>query len=203
MELPVLVGLVAGVVAGALGATFFARTRGQARLQTQQVSARRALSDAETSAKELVLAAKEEAHDIRTTAEKEARQRQTELLEMERRAQQRDDEILRRLDELDRRQAELKKTEESQVAQQAALDSRGLALQGELQRLSGLTPERAREQLLASVERELNQEVSSRIREADLYARQTAEAKAREIIVTAIQRVSAEQTTENTVAAIH
>ncbi|MFN2464265.1 MAG: ribonuclease Y, partial [Candidatus Dormibacteria bacterium] len=178
-------------------------TRGQARLQTQQVSARRAVSDAETSAKELVLAAKEEAHDIRTTAEKEARQRQTELLEMERRAQLREDEFLRRLEELDRRQADLKNTEESQAARQAELESRALTLQGELQRLSGLTPERAREQLLTSVERELSQEVSSRIREADLYARQTAEAKAREIIVTAIQRVSAEQTTENTVAAIH
>ena len=203
MELWVLAGLVAGVVAGAFGATFFARSRGQAHLETQQVSAKRALSDAETSAKEIVLAAKEEAHNVRTTAENEARQRQTEVLELERRVEQREEVFLRRLEELEQRQAELKKVEDAQAAGSAALDSRAAALAEELHRLSGLTPERAREQVLSTVERELAQEVSSRIREADVYARQAADAKAREIVVTAIQRISAEQTTESTVAAIH
>ena len=203
MWLWVLLGLVAAVVAGAMGATFFVRAKGQADLDKNQASAVRALSDAETSAKEIVLAAKEEAHHIRTTAEIEARQRQTEVLELERRTQQSEEAFLRRLEELDRRQQSLKEAEDAQVAFAADLDSRRSALEAELHRLAGLTPERAREFVLATIERELSQEVSSRIREAEVYARQAAEAKAREIIVTAIQRYSAEQTTESTVAAIH
>jgi ribonuclease Y len=191
------------VVAGAAGATFFVRSRAHADLHSKQASAHRALSDAETSAKEIVLTAKEEAHRIRTTAENEARQRQTELLELERRAQASEELFLRRLEELDRRQQALKDAEESQSAVAADLKAAQAAIEAELHRLAGLTPERAREQVLGNIERELSQEVASRIREADVYARQAAEAKAREILVTAIQRLSAEQTTESTVAAIH
>ena len=203
MWLWVLLGLVAAVVAGAVGATFFVRTRGQVDLQQRQVSAQRALSEAETSAKEIVLDAKEEAHHIRTTAENEARQRQSEVLELERRAQAGEELILRRLEELDRRQQALKEAEKVQAELSADIDSRRVALSAELQRLAGLTPERARELVLGNIERELTQEVSSRIREAEVYARQAAGVKAREIVTTAIQRVAAEQTTESTVAAIH
>ncbi|MEA2681813.1 MAG: ribonucrease [Chloroflexota bacterium] len=203
MWLWVLSGLVAAVVAGAAGAIFFVRTRGQVDLQHRQVSAHRALSEAETSAKEIVLGAREEAHHIRTTAENEARQRQSEVLELERRAQAGEELILRRLEELDRRQQALREAETVHAELSADIDSRREALSAELQRLAGLTPDRARELVLGNVERELSQEVSSRIRDAEVYARQAAEAKAREIVTTAIQRVAAEQTTENTVAAIH
>jgi ribonuclease Y len=191
------------VVAGALSAILVVRVRGRAGLDHAQASAKRARLDAETSAKEIVLAAKEEAHHIRTTAENDARQRQSEVLELERRAQQSEELFLRRLDELDRRQQALKEAEEAQMAFGAELESRRAAIQAELQRLAGISPERAREKVLANIERELSSEVASRIREAEVYARQGADAKAREIVVTAIQRVSAEQTTESTVAAIH
>jgi ribonuclease Y len=203
MLLWVLSGLVAGVVAGAIGANFFVRTRDRAHLQSQQASASRALSDAETSAKEIVLAAKEESHNIRTTAENEARQRQAEVLELERRTQQREEIFVRRLEELERRQLELKESEHAQAAFSTELDARSAALSAELHRVAGLTPDRAREHVLSTVERELSQEVANRIRDAEAYARQAADARAREIVVTAIQRLAAEQTTETTVAAIH
>ncbi|MFN2466427.1 MAG: ribonuclease Y [Candidatus Dormibacteria bacterium] len=203
MLLWVLLGLVAAVVGGAAGAIFLVRARGQADLQNTQVSANRALSDAETSAKEIVLAAKEEAHHIRTTAENEARQRQTELLELERRAQAGEELFLRRLEDLDRRQQALKDAEQAQAAVSADLKAANAAIEADLHRLAGLTPERAREQVIGTVERELSQEVAARIREAEVFARHTADAKAREILVTAIQRLSAEQTTESTVAVIH
>ncbi len=192
MELWVLFGLVAAVVVGAIGALFFVRTTERTGLQNQQVSA-----------KEIVLSAKEEAHHIRTTAEDDARQRQTEVLELERRAQASEELVLRRLEELDRRQQALNEAENAQSARGADIDSRRAALEAEIHRLAGLSPERAREQVLGGIERELSQEVASRIREAEVYARQAADARAREILVTAIQRLSAEQTTENTVAVIH
>jgi ribonuclease Y len=66
-----------------------------------------------------------------------------------------------------------------------------------------MSRDQARAHLLATLERDLSQEVASRIREAERHARQDSEARAREIVVTSIQRVAAEQTTETTVAAVH
>ena len=197
--LEVLIGLAAGAVLGAIGAVYILRTRGHADLHR----AENARAEAETTAKEIILAAKEESHSIRTTAEDQARERQSEVLDLERRLQQREEIFLRRLEELEGRQEVLREAERHQDEAQASLGQREAKLKVELERVSGMSAEQARTHLLAGIERDLSQEVASRIREADVYARQEAEARAREIVVTSIQRIAAEQTTESTVAAVH
>ena len=207
MTLSVLIGLAAGmVVAGGLGAVValtLVRTRAQADLRVARDSAGNALAKAETSAKEMILTAKEEAHQIRATGEDESRERQSQVLELERRAQQREETILARLDELERRQEALKAAEAEQERLHGLLLEREARLRGELESVSGMSRDQARTHLLSSLERDLSQEVAHRIREADRYARQESEARAREVVVTSIQRVAAEQTTESTVAAVH
>jgi ribonuclease Y len=207
MTLSVLLGLMAGMVvvggAGAIVALALIRTKGRADLRAAREGAENALAKAETSAKEIVLEAKEQAHQIRATAEDESRERQREVLDLERSVQQREETILARLDELERRQQALKEAETSQQSATEALQRRAAELQGELERASGISREQARAQLLATLERDLSQEVASRIRDSERYARQESEARAREIVVTSIQRVAAEQTTETTVAAVH
>src|ERR1700694_4323058 len=207
MTLLVLVGLVAGVVvAGGLGAFLalaLVHTKGRTDLRMARESVTNALAKAEPSAKEIILAGKEEEHRIRASAEDEARQRQSEVLELERNAQQREEIFLARLDDLEKRQVTLKSAEEHRERIETSLRERELRLQSDLQSVSGMSREQAREHLLASLERSLSQEVATRIREAEKYARQEAEARARDIVVTSIQRVAAEQTTESTVAAVH
>ena len=179
------------------------RTKGRADLRAARDSAENALAKAETSAKEIVLEAKEQAHQIRATSEDESRERQKEVLELERSIQQREETILARLDELDKRQEALKTAETSQQQAREFLQRREAQLDSELERASGMSRDQARAHLLATLERDLSQEVASRIREAERYARQESEARAREIVVTSIQRVAADQTTETTVAAVH
>jgi ribonuclease Y len=207
MTLSVLLGLMAGmVVAGGLGAILalaLVRTKGRADLRAARASAENALAKAETSAKEIVLEAKEQAHQIRATAEDESRERQKEVLKLERSIQQREETILARLDELEKRQEALKTAETSQQQAKEFLQRRGAQLDSELERASGMSRDQARAHLLATLERDLSQEVASRIREAERYARQESEARAREIVVTSIQRVAADQTTATTVAAVH
>jgi ribonuclease Y len=203
MLLWVLLGLVAAAVLGGVVALFLVRTKGQVDLRRAQVSAERARADAETGAKEILLASREEAHHIRTSAENEARERQSEVIDLERKVQEHEESFLRRLEELEQRQVALKGAEERIAHQQASLAESDARLRGELERISGMSREQARGQLLANLERDLSQEAASRIRVADVYARQEAEARAREIVVTAIQRYAAEQTTESTVAAVH
>jgi ribonuclease Y len=203
MEPWVLFGLVAAAVLGGVAALLFVRTRAQADLRVAQASVTRARADAETEAKEIVLAAKEEAYRIRTTAETEARERQGELLDLERSAQQREETFLRRLEDLEARQENLALRENALLTREAALQEREEWLGREIERLAGISREEAGAQLLARVERDLSQDIAARIRQAEVSARQDAEARAREIVVTAIQRYAAEQTTETTVAAIH
>jgi len=195
--------LVVGLSVGGGVATYLVRSTVQANLRNTRDSAGRALLDAETKAKEIILTAKEAAHHVRTTAEDEVRERQSELLQLEQRVQQREDILLQRLDELEARQQSLKQSEASQEQAQASLTEREARLQGELERVAGLTREQARTQLLSTLESSLAQEFATRIRETELAARQEAEARAREVVVTAIQRVAADQTTESTVAAVH
>jgi ribonuclease Y len=207
MTLLVLIGLVAGVVvAGGLGAVMalaLVQTKGRTDLRVAQESIANTLAKAETSAKEIVLTAKEEAHRIRATAADDARQRQNEVLELERKTQQREEIFLVRLNDLEKRQETLKTAEDHRDRMESSLREREVKLQSELESVSGMSRDEARSNLLASVERALSQEVATRIRDADRYARLESEARAREIVVTSIQRVAAEQTTESTVAAVH
>jgi ribonuclease Y len=199
----VLVGLVAGAAVGAVGAYAILRSMASARVRLTRESAGRALSDAETAAKEIVLTAKEEAHRIRTTADDEIRERQSEVLSLEQRIQQRDDSIVQRLDELERRQDSLRQTESEHEQRGAQLAEREARVQQELARIAGMSQEQARNHLMTTLEKNLNQEIGNRIREAELTARQESEARAREVVVTAIQRIAADQTTESTVSAVH
>src|SRR3981081_352827 len=112
MLLWVLIGLVAAAVLGGAIALLFVQTKGHADLRKAQETARRARADAETQAKEIVLAAKEESHHIRTSAENEARERQSEVIELERRIHEQEESFLRRLEELEQRQVTLKGAEE-------------------------------------------------------------------------------------------
>ncbi|HEV3231484.1 MAG TPA: ribonuclease Y [Candidatus Dormibacteraeota bacterium] len=199
----VLTGLVAGAVGGAFCAFVILRNSASARVRQAQESAGRALSDAETTAKEIVLSAKEEAHRIRTTAEDETRERQNEVLGLEQRIQQREEIFVQRLDELEQRQESIRRLEAEHERRSALLAEREERVQQELARASGMSLEQARAQLFGTLEKNLTQEIGNRIRDAELTARQESEARAREVVVTAIQRIAADQTTESTVSAVH
>jgi ribonuclease Y len=206
MLLWILIGSAAGAVIGVI-AFFFLETvvnsRKEADLRETQQSATRALADAETQAKEIVLAAKEEAHRVRSSAEDEARQRQQEILALEHKTQQREDLFIRRLDELEQRQKSLQAEAEQQRGREATMLERETRLRGDLEQLAGMTREQARAQLLQTLEQGLAQEYASRVKLAEEAARHESERRARQIVVTAIQRVAADQTTESTISAVH
>src|SRR5579859_3366428 len=158
MTLSVLIGLAAGmVVGGGLGAIValtLVRTRAQADLRIARESAGNALAKAETTAKEIILTAKEEAHQFRAASENESRERQNEILELERRAQQREESMLARLDDLERRQEAVKAAEAEQERLHSLLLEGEARLKSELESVSGMSRDQARTHLLASLERD-------------------------------------------------
>mgnify|MGYP001018576918 CR=1 FL=1 len=149
-----------------------------------------------------MLEAKEEIHRLRTEAERENRERRNEIQKLERR-------ILNKEETLDKKSESIEKKEEQITRKNRQLEEKEASINElyekqllELERLSGLTSEEAKELLLDGVKKEITQETAVMIREMEYEAKQEADKKAREIISTAIQRCAADHVAETTVTVV-
>ena len=199
VALGALVGLAVGVAAG-----FVARSRwANQSIKVAHEKAARIVADARTQQKDLILEAKEEKIRLQREAEDEARSRRTELGSIERRLVQRDEQLDQRSDMLEQRDRKLLEREidlDRQREEVAKLNAeRVLALE----KLGGLSAEDAKAILLEAVRGEAEHDAVKLARSIERQARDEANEKARDIIVTAMQRVAADHTAENTVTVVH
>ena len=152
--------------------------------------------------KEMILEAKEEAIKTRTETERENRERRAELQRTERRLFQREESLDKKMEGLEQREKELAKREngvEKAEADVAALHDQQLA---ELERISGLSMDAAREILLENVEREARHDAARLIREIEAKTKEEADKRARNIVALAIQRCAADHVAETTVSVV-
>ncbi len=161
-----------------------------------------ALAEAESTKKEKILEAKDEIHKLRSDADKEIRERRSEVQKQENRLNQREEYLDKKADSLEAKSEKISQ-------KQKQLDDKLLEIDGikksqfdMLERISGLTQEEAKNQLLASLEEELDTEKSKRILEYEQMVRDQSDVLAREIIGTAIQRCAADHTAETTVSVV-
>ncbi len=162
-----------------------------------------AQKDVEAKQKEMLLEAKDEAHKIRQEAEREGRERRAELQKLERRILQKEETIDKKLEALDKRSEMLREKERQLEAKQADIETLHQRQVKELERISGLTQEAARELILSAVERESRHDAAVLMKEIEQEARQEAEKKARDIIATAVQRCAADHAAEITVSVVN
>ena len=167
-----------------------------------ELKAQQALSEAETQAKEKLLEAKEEAVKIRTAAEQEAREYRAQSQQIEKRLLQKEENLDRKGDDLNRRESEYAKKEKSLDEIRAQLDDTYRQQEKELQRVANMTRQEAQGILMEQVEQELRNEVAHKVREAELAARDDSERRAREIVTESIQRIAADQTAEVSVSVL-
>lgn len=197
-------GLIAvvAVVAGYL----FRKKSAEATIRSAEEEARRILQDAErdaeTKKREALVEAREEIHKSRAELEKESRERRAELNQLERRLSQKEETLDKRSESLERKEEALQRknreVEQQQIEVNEILEKQRL----ELERLSHLTTEEARELILKTVEDEVKHETAIMIRELETQARETAEKQARDIISLAIQRTAADHVAESTVSVV-
>ena len=161
-----------------------------------------ALTEAEATKKARLIEAKDEIHKLRHDADKEIRERRSEVQKQENRLNQREE-------YLDKRADSLEKKNENIGVKQKQLDDKLLEIDGikksqfdMLERISGLTQEQAKDQLLANLNEELDTEKSKRILENEQMIKDQSEVLAKEIISTAIQRCAADHTAETTVSVV-
>ena len=161
-----------------------------------------ALSEAEKTKKTQLMEAKDEIHKLRSDADKEIRERRNEVQKQEKRLNQREEYLDKRSDTLEKKNESL--SEKLKAANDKLLEIDGIKKSqfDMLERISGLSQEDARAQLMSSLESELDVEKSKRILEHEQMIKDQSDVIAREIIGTAIQRCAADHTAETTVSVV-
>src|SRR2546423_9991098 len=198
-----LVAVAVVAVAGGFGAAYATLRRRQSDgSHVLELKAQQTLLDAETQAQEKLLEANEKAVKVRTAAEQEARAYRAQSQQIEKR-------ILQKEENLDRKGEDLNRSERELAAQRKSLDDIKAQLEEsyrkqeqELQRVANMTRQEAQGILMAQVEQDLRNEVARKVRESELVARDESERRAREIVTESIQRVAADQTAEVSVSVL-
>ena len=161
-----------------------------------------AVKTAETKKREAMLEAKEESIRVKNDLDKEVKERRAEIQRSERRIVQKEENLDKKLESIERREAGFAAKEEEinkQKAQVAKLNEERLQ---ELERISGLTSEQAKEYLLKTVEEDVKLDTAKLIKEMEHRAKEEADKKAKEYVVTAIQKCAADHVAETTISVV-
>ena len=161
-----------------------------------------AVKTAETKKREAMLEAKEESIRVKNDLDKEVKERRAEIQRSEHRVVQKEENLDKKLESIERREAGFAAKEEEinkQKAQIAKLNEERLQ---ELERISGLTSEQAKEYLLKTVEEDVKLDTAKLIKEMENKAKEEADKKAKDYVVTAIQKCAADHVAETTISVV-
>ncbi len=161
-----------------------------------------ALKTAETKKRESLLEIKEESIKTKNELEKETKERRAELSRNERRLQQKEENVDKKLEQIERREQSLASREDSLAKKKEEVNRLNEQRVRELERISGLTSEQAKEYLLKVVEEEVKHETALKIKEMDMRVKEEAGKKAREYVVSAIQRCAVDHVAESTISVV-
>ena len=201
-----LIAGVIGIICFFAGG-YYKQVSGEGTLKNAEQTANKmvedALNEGERIKKDKILEAKDEIFNLKTEADREARARREELQAVEKR-------VLKREELADKRSSALDKREENIIRKSNELNRKEQKIEKmhkqqvkELERISQLTFEEARQLLLSDVEKQIARETALLIKNKELEAKEQADKKATEIISYAIQRCAADHVAETTVSVVN
>ncbi len=161
-----------------------------------------AVKTADAKKREALIEAKEESMRAKNEFEKETRERRSELQKYERRVLNKEEAIDRKSESLEKKEAALSRKESSLDKQRAKVDELHAKRLQELERISGLTSEQAKDYLLKTVEDDVKREMAVLVKELESRAKEEASKKAKEYVVTAIQKCAADHVAETTISLV-
>ncbi|MDD6733145.1 MAG: Rnase Y domain-containing protein, partial [Lachnospiraceae bacterium] len=161
-----------------------------------------ALKAAEAKKREGLLEIKEESIRTKSELDREIKERRAEAQRFERRVQQKEESVDKKLDSLEKREASLAAKEEELSKQKEVISKLNEQRVQELERISGLTSEQAKEYLLKIVEEEVKHETAVMIKDMESRAKEEADKKAKEYVVNAIQKCAADHVSETTISVV-
>ena len=161
-----------------------------------------ALKAAETKKREAMLEAKEESMKTRNELEKETKERRAELQRYERRVLAKEETLDKKTEAIERKEASFAAQEERLAKRRAEVEELSAKRVQELERISGLTSEQAKEYLLKTVEDDVKHETAKLVKELESRAKEEAGKKAKDYVVTAIQKCAADHVAETTISVV-
>ena len=202
----ILIAVVLTAVISVFATIAYRKSVSEAKVGSAEEKAREILDDAlknaEAKKREALLEAKEEALRAKNDFEKESRERRMELQRYEKR-------VLNKEEALDRKSDVLEKKEQSLAHKEGALEKQKAKVEElhekrlqELERISGLTSEQAKDYLLKTVEDDVKREMAVMVKEMKTRAKEEASKKAKEYVVTAIQKCAADHVAETTISLV-
>ena len=211
--LEIIIPVVAAVVALVVGAVIsravtISKLKKDAESQIGNAESRArqiiddALKNAEATKKEALLEVKEESIKTKNELEKETKERRAELQRYEKRVLSKEEALDKRADAISQREASFTHKEEQIKQREAKVEELNRQRVQELERISGLTSEQAKEYLLKTVEDDVKHDTAKLIKELETQAKEEAGKKAKEYVVTAIQKCAADHVAETTISVV-
>lgn len=197
---------IAALLVGLAAGYFIRKMIAEAKISSAEAAAKKIIEEANHEAnsmkREKQLEAKEEAHRLRNDLEKESRERRSELQRLERRLVQKEESLDRKINNVEQKEEELRCKEEDNKKFREKLDQIHQQQLAELERVSGMTSEEAKEVLLQRVREEIDHEMMVMVKDMENQAKADGDKKAREIVTLAIQRCAADHVSESTVSVV-
>ena len=182
------------------------KNNAESKIGSAETKAREIIDDAvktaEAKKKESLLEIKEESIRTKNELEKETKERRAELQRYEKRVLSKEEALDKRSDAMEKREAGFTAKEEQLKAREAKVEELSRQRVQELERISGLTSEQAKEYLLKTVEEDVKHDTAKMIKELEAQAKEEADKKAKEYVVTAIQRCAADHVAETTISVV-
>jgi len=205
LGIPVIILVIMGItyiILGGLIGFFVRQILSTKTFKAAEIEAKRLIDEANVRSKQIELEAREEGNRLKAEAENELKERRVELQRLERRLAQKEETLERKLDSAERREHSLAIKEKEADAIRAQLEELRNRRLHELEQVSGMSSAEARQLLLQHIESEIRDEASRRIRDFEAKFKEEVEAKARDILATAIQRYASDVTAETTVSVV-
>ncbi len=182
------------------------KSNAESKIGNAETKAREIIDDAvktaEAKKKESLLEIKEESIKNKNELEKETKERRNELQRYEKRVLSKEEALDKKADAIEKREAGFAAKEEQLRQREAKVEELGSQRVQELERISGLTSEQAKEYLLKTVEDDVKHDTAKLVKELEAQAKEEADKRAKECVVTAIQRCAADHVTETTISVV-
>ncbi len=205
----VITAVVIGVIVGVIiwfAAISYRKKVVEAKIGGAEEKAREiideALKTADTKKKEALLEAKEEALKNKNELERETRERRNELQRFEKRVLQKEESLDRKAEAMEKKEQKLNQAEQQLEKTRAEVDKFYQKQVEELEKISGMTSEQAKEYLFKTVEEEVKHETAVLVKNMEQKAKEEADKKAKDFVVTAIQRCAADHVAESSISVV-
>ena len=209
MQMPIWLAVllvVAALAAGIFAGYLYRKKVAEKEIGSAEDEAKRiineAIKSAEAKKRESVVEAREEIFRARSENERECKERRAEVQKQERRIQQKEEALERKTESVEAKEEKLSKKLKALDEQKAELETLKNSQLEMLEKISGLTVEEAKTQLISQVETEAKHDAVAKLKEIERQLKDEADSRAREIISTAIQRCAADHASEATVSVV-